>query len=107
MDSINYSERNKKKKNIILNINQNLTRNNFHRNTELYYFPSSSSPNIIESEKEKKNIRKKLFLESFSAGEKIFFLGGNFSNKIKQEINKNKNICNINIISNASSYFKK
>jgi hypothetical protein len=48
-----------------------------------------------------------LFLESFSAGEKIFFLGGNFSNKIKQEINKNKNICNINIISNASSYFKK
>ena len=78
MDSINYSERNKKKKNIILNINQNLTRNNFHRNTELYYFPSSSSPNIIESEKEKKNIRKKLFLESFSAGEKIFFLYSKF-----------------------------
>ena len=78
LDSINYSERNKKKKNIILNINQNLTRNNFHRNTELYYFPSSSSPNIIESEKEKKNIRKKLFLESFSAGEKIFFLYSKF-----------------------------
>ena len=77
--------------------------------TDCFYPSCNSNQNIIETEKSDKNIRKKLFMEGFNSGEKNFFLGGNFNNKIKEEINKNKNICftqNISSLTNLSSFFK-
>jgi hypothetical protein len=65
---------------------------------------------ITEFDIKNNNIRKKLIFESFNSCTKQFFLGYNFSNKMKDEINKNKNICLAKTNSNFSSistYYKK
>ena len=111
MDFETFSDQVKKTKSILFKDNiVNMKKNNTQQTTDCLYPSSNSNLNIIETEKSDKNIRKKLFIEGFNSGEKNFFLGGNFFNKIKEEINKNKKICftqNISSLTNLSSFFKK
>ena len=111
LDFGTFSDQVKKTKSILFKDNiVNMKKNNTQQTTDCLYPSSNSNLNIIETEKSDKNIRKKLFNEGFNSCEKNFFLGGNFFNKIKEEINKNKNICftqNISSLTNLSSFFKK
>ena len=111
LDFGTFSDQVKKTKSILFKDNiVNMKKNNTQQTTDCLYPSSNSNLNIIETEKSDKNIRKKLFNEGFNSCEKNFFLGGNFFNKIKEEINKNKKICftqNISSLTNLSSFFKK
>ena len=110
LDFGTFSDQVKKTKSILFKDNiVNMKKNNTQQTTDCLYPSSNSNLNIIETEKSDKNIRKKLFNEGFNSCEKNFFLGGNFFNKIKEEINKNKKICftqNISSLTNLSSFFK-
>ena len=111
MDFETFSDQVKKTKSILFKDNVvNMKKKNLTQQTTDCFYPSyNSNQNIIETEKSDKNIRKKLFIEGFNSGEKNFFLGGNFFNKIKEEINKNKKICftqNVTSLTNLSSFFK-
>ena len=111
LDFGTFSDQVKKTKSILFKDNiVNMKKNNTQQTTDCLNPSSNSNLNIIETEKSDKNIRKKLFKEGFNSCEKNFFLGGNFFNKIKEEINKNKKICftqNISSLTNLSSFFKK
>ena len=111
LDFGTFSDQVKKTKSILFKDNiVNMKKNNTQQTTDCLNPSSNSNLNIIETEKSDKNIRKKLFNEGFNSCEKNFFLGGNFFNKIKEEINKNKKICftqNISSLTNLSSFFKK
>ena len=111
LDFGTFSDQVKKTKSILFKDNiVNMKKNNTQQTTDCLYPSSNSNLNIIETEKSDKNIRKKLFNEGFNSCEKNFFLGGNFFNKIKEEINKNKKICftqNVTSLTNLSSFFKK
>ena len=111
LDFGTFSDQVKKTKSILFKDNiVKMKKNNTQQTTDCLYPSSNSNLNIIETEKSDKNIRKKLFNEGFNSCEKNFFLGGNFFNKIKEEINKNKKICftqNISSLTNLSSFFKK
>ena len=110
IDYSNYIFNNDKiKKNIINFKNEKvLITKNHHKyhNSDII----NTKQYITEFDIKNNNIRKKLIFESFNSCTKQFFLGYNFSNKMKDEINKNKNICLAKTNSNFSSistYYKK
>ena len=105
----NSNDDKKKKKKITFNNEKIFIENNNLHNHHNSDFINTKN-NFTEFDIKNNNMRKKLILESFNSCSKHFFLGRNFSNKMKEEINKNKNICLAKTISNftnKSTYYKK
>ena len=105
----NSNDGKKKKKKITFNNEKIFIENNNLHNHHNSDFINTKN-NFTEFDIKNNNMRKKLILESFNSCSKHFFLGRNFSNKMKEEINKNKNICLAKTISNftnKSTYYKK
>ena len=107
-------EKMNKSKNCFSYKKKKLIKRNKNINSESNLQGYSSAPDLINNDNNNKSlikIKKKIFFESFNSAEKNFFLGENFSNKMKNEINKNRNIClgktQFNFSTNLSSIIKK